>query len=179
MKGKHVRLRALEPDDVELLYEWENDRRIWHLSNTTAPFSRFALEQYVLNTGQDIYASRQLRLMIDLNDPAAGYKTIGSVDLFDFEPVHMRAGVGILIQEDFRKKGYASEALDLLIKYAFEILHFHQVYANIGVDNTDSINLFKKKGFSYTGTKKEWNFCGSEWRDESMFQLIGRSGKTN
>lgn len=175
MKSDKIRLRALEPDDVELLYEWENDRRIWHLSNTTSPFSRFALEQYVLSTGQDIYSTRQLRLMIDLIEPADKIRTIGSVDLFEFEPLHMRAGVGILIRNNFRGKGFASEALDLLIGYAFDTLHLHQLYANISADNTDSVNLFTRKGFQCVGTKKEWNRYGASWKDENLYQLITNS----
>ncbi len=176
MKGSKINLRALEPDDVEVLYKWENDRAIWHLSSTITPLSRFTLEQYVLSAGQDIYSTRQMRMMIDLNKPYQGTKTIGSIDIFEFEPAHMRAGVGILIHEGFRGKGYASEALDLLIRYAFETLQLHQLFCNISVDNADSIRLFQNKGFQYIGTKKEWNRVMNSWQDESMFQLIHQSG---
>jgi diamine N-acetyltransferase len=172
MNGSKVSLRALEPDDVEILYRWENDRSIWHLSNTLTPMSRFHLEQYVLSAGQDIYATRQMRMMIDLNEPLEGVKTIGSIDLFDFEPAHHRAGVGILVLENFRGKGYASEALGILIRYATETLHLHQLFANISTENTESIRLFEGKGFMYIGTKKEWNLHRNKWFDESMFQLL-------
>ncbi len=174
MNGMKVRIRALEPEDVETLYQWENDQQIWHLSNTITPMSRFTLEQYVLNAGQDLYATRQMRLMIDLVKPENGRTTIGSIDLFEFEPAHRRAGVGILIHEDFRGKGYASEALSLLINYAFETLHMHQLFCNISTDNPESIRLFESKGFSLVGTKKEWNLIRNRWFDESMFQLIYR-----
>ena len=93
MNGSKIKLRALEPDDVEVLYQWENDRSIWHLSTTLTPLSRFTLEQYVLSAGQDIYATRQMRMMIELLQPESGVHTIGSIDLFDFEPAHRRAGV--------------------------------------------------------------------------------------
>jgi diamine N-acetyltransferase len=172
MRGTRVNLRALEPDDVEVLYAWENDRSIWHLSNTITPFSRFTLEQYVLNAGQDIYATRQLRMMIDLIEPREETRSIGSVDLFDFEPSHQRAGVGILLLEAFRGKGYASEALDLLINYAFDVLQLHQLFTNIATNNTESIRLFESKGFQFIGTKKEWNRSRNKWQDESMYQLI-------
>lgn len=172
MNGLKVRLRALEPDDVEILYRWENDRSIWHLSTTIVPLSRFALEQYVIGSGQDLYTSRQLRLMIDLTEPISGIKTIGSIDLFEFEPTHQRAGVGILILKDFRQKGYASEAMELLIRYSFETLQLHQLFCNISPDNLESIKLFESKGFQYIGTKKEWNRIRNKWEDESMFQLI-------
>lgn len=172
MIGSKVSLRALEPDDIEILYQWENDRSIWHLSNNLTPLSRFTLEQYVLNAGQDIYATRQMRMMIDLLNPENGIKTIGSIDLFEFEPAHLRAGVGILILEGFRGKGYASESLELLISYAFETLQLHQLFANISTDNLESIRLFESKGFQFIGIKKEWNRIRNTWQDESMFQLI-------
>jgi diamine N-acetyltransferase len=172
MNGSNIRLRALEPDDIDVLYKWENDRSIWHLSNTITPLSRFTLEQYVLSAGQDIYSTRQMRLMIDLKSPENGITTIGSIDLFEFEPAHMRAGVGILILEGFRGKGYASEALELLINYAFETLQLHQLFTNISADNAESIRLFESKGFQFIGVKKEWNRIRNKWQDESMFQLI-------
>ena len=176
MNGTKVGLRALEPEDIDILYNWENDRSIWHLSNTITPLSRFTLEQYVLSAGQDIYSTRQMRMMVDLTVPENGIKTIGSIDLFEFEPAHLRAGVGILILEGFRGKGYASEALGLLINYAFETLQLHQLFTNISADNTDSIRLFESKGFHYIGTKKEWNRIRNNWADESMFQLIHQPG---
>src|SRR5512145_603488 len=127
MNGSKVSLRAMEPEDVEILYRWENDRSIWHLSNTLTPMSHFHLEQFVLSAAQDIYVTRQMRMMIALNEPQEGIKTIGSIDLFDFEPAHRRAGVGILIHENFRGKGYASEALGIFINYVTETLHLHQL----------------------------------------------------
>jgi diamine N-acetyltransferase len=174
ISGGVVSLRALEPEDADLLYEWENDCRIWHLSNTIAPLSRFALEQYILNTGQDIFATRQLRLMIDLQSKG-GKTSIGSVDLFEFEPLHLRAGAGLLVNEKYRGRGYASEALTLLIGYAFGTLRLHQLYANVSASNHDSIKLFKKNGFLPAGIKKEWNRLPNKWEDELMFQLINPS----
>ena len=173
MKGKKVLLRALEPSDAEILYKWENDRSVWHLSTTIVPFSLFSIEQYIINSA-DFYANRQLRFMIDRADAPGGPKTIGAIDLFEFEPVHMRAGIGILIHEEYRGKGYASEALDLLIDYAFHSLQLHQVFCNIGMENTDSLNLFTSKGFEMVGIKKEWNRIRNTWRDECLFQLINR-----
>ncbi len=174
MNGSKIKLRALEPDDVEVLYQWENDRSIWHLSSTLTPLSRFTLEQYVLSAGQDIYATRQMRMMIELLQPEDEIRTVGSIDLFDFEPAHRRAGVGILIHENFRGKGYASEALEILIRYASETLHLHQLFANIATENAESVRLFVNKGFQFIGTKKEWNLVRNVWKDESMFQLLLR-----
>ncbi len=165
-------LRALEPSDVELLYNWENDRSIWKLSNTIAPFSRFILEQYASNSHQDIYTAKQLRLMIDVNYDASNYKTVGCIDLFDFDPVNMRAGVGIIIEKNNRGKGYASLALKNLIDYAFSVLNLHQLYCNITVENKLSLELFKKANFEIAGLKKQWIKDKDAWLDEYLLQLI-------
>lgn len=172
IRGNKVYLRAIEPDDVEILYRWENDPSIWHLSSNLAPLSRFTLEQYVIGSGTDIFTSRQVRLMIDLVEPVENIRTIGSVDLFDFDPNHQRAGVGILILEAFRGMGFASEALELLITYAFDTLQLHQLFSNISPENKESIHLFESKDFRLIGIKKDWNRIRNQWQDEMMFQLI-------
>ena len=174
MKSENLTLRALEPSDVDQLFKWENDTSLWHLSSTLTPFSRFALEQYVMNAGEDIYANKQLRLMIDLNHEGDSI-TIGCIDLFDFDPVNMRAGIGIMIIKDEREKGYASEAIDLMVEYAFDLLHLHQLYANVLIDNQASLELFKRKHFEIIGVKKEWVRIGNTWMDEYILQLINRN----
>ena len=94
LTGKTISLRALEPEDLELLYRWENDPSVWLLSGTLAPFSRYVLKQYLENAGKDIYELKQLRLIIQSNETD---RALGAVDLFEFDPYHRRAGTGILI----------------------------------------------------------------------------------
>lgn len=172
MIGPNLLLRAPEPKDIDIIFRWENDTRIWHLGNTLAPYSRFAIEQFVLNTDKDIYSSKQLRLMIDWHTAPSGSTTIGSIDLFDFDPTHRRAGIGILIGESMRGKGFASEALEILKQYCFGMLNLHQLYCNIELSNIESIGLFQKAGFVQCGKKKEWLLIQNQWTDELTFQLI-------
>lgn len=165
-----VRLRALEPEDLHLLYKWENDSEIWEISHCQKPFSLFVLKQYLENAHLDIYESKQLRLVIELKDKK---QAIGLIDLFDFDPFHNRAGVGILIHtKAYRQKGYASAALDVLIKYCFNSLQLHQLFCNITTCNKDSINLFCSKNFKIAGTKKEWIKSNGSWKDEHFLQLL-------
>jgi diamine N-acetyltransferase len=169
LKDDKIALRALEPEDIDLLFEWENNEEIWTISHTTAPFSKHILALYIQDSVKDIYESKQLRLMITTNEG----KTIGAIDLFDFDPFHLRVGIGILIhnQED-RSKGFASAALNLMIHYCFEKLNLHQIYANILTDNEHSIKLFLHAGFEITGTKRDWVRDGRMWKDEYLMQLI-------
>ena len=170
MKYKEVILRALEPEDLELLYEWENIESYWNLSNTVAPFSKYTLKRYLENSHKNIFETGQLRLMID---HLPENKTIGTIDLFDFDPFHKRAGLGILIAlEEYRRKGFASMSLRCLIDYCFGTLQLHQLYCNILANNCESMDLFKKQGFVECGIKKDWVKSSDGYLDEYMFQLV-------
>jgi len=164
-----IRFRALEPNDIDILFEWENDAEIWEISNTFEPFSKYILAKYIKESQRDIYESKQIRMVIEtLNG-----KAVGAIDLFDFDPFHFRAGVGILIHDEKdRKLGYATDALQLLCRYTTEYLRLHQLYANITEDNLASIHLFKNAGFELIGTKKDWRRTLDGWKAELMFQKI-------
>jgi diamine N-acetyltransferase len=169
MKGKTISFRAPELEDLDILYKWENDTSIWYLSNTLTPFSKYVLQEYILSANLDIFSTKQLRLMIVKNDDQL---VIGSIDLFDFDPANLRAGIGILIDSDYRHLGYATEAIDMMVKYCFDTLGLHQVYSNIATENLKSIALFEKAGFVLSGTKKEWIKQKGKWLDEHFYQLI-------
>ncbi len=117
LHGEKVRLRALEPEDLDFLFTTENNTAFWEVSDTQVPFSRFVLKQYLENSHQDIYEAKQLRLVVE---ETKNSQAIGLIDLFDFNPQHKRAGIGILIHPDFQKNGFAFEALSILIDYAFK-----------------------------------------------------------
>jgi diamine N-acetyltransferase len=170
MKYKEISLRALEPEDLELLYRWENNESYWLISNTMKPYSKYTLRRYLENSHRNIYETGQMRFMIDhISDNV----TIGTIDIFDFDPYHERAGLGILIaNEEYRRKGYASMALKCLIDYCFKTLQLHQLYCNILSNNRESMDLFIKQGFTQTGIKKEWIKTSDGYLDEHTFQLV-------
>ena len=169
MKGEHIYIRALEPSDLDLLYKWENNPTIWKVSNTFAPFSKFVLEQYLVNAHEDIFTAKQIRLLICSTDNSP----IGTIELFEFDAHHSRVGVGIMIDESVENKGYATESLQLLCNYCFDVLLVKQVYCNISASNEKSLHLFKKLGFTEIGLKKQWNkIAQNTFEDEYILQLI-------
>lgn len=173
-----ILLRAPELSDLDAIQAWENDKALWHLSGTLLPFSRFSIEQYILNEQEDIFSKKQARFIISLaktNNQES--EIIGAIDLFDFDPKNRRAGVGILIEEKYRNKGYAKEALSQLIEYGFDILNLHQLYCSILSSNTESLNLFKRQQFSIIGVKKDWVLLNNKWQDEYILQLINKKSK--
>ncbi len=163
-------MRAVEPEDVDVLYEWENNMDLWVVSETLKPFSRHQIKQYIKGINLDIYEAKELRLMIETGGENS--KVIGMIDLFDFDPYHSRAGVGVILKKDFEGKGYASSALKLFIDYCFNTLCIHQLYCSILPDNKRSIHLFESNGFKKTGVREKWRRLGQKYVDELFYQLI-------
>lgn len=171
LKGEHIYLRALEPEDLEFIYLIENDETFWEISNTQTPFSRFILTQYLKNSHKDIFEAKQLRLVISNYEN----KALGMIDLFEFDFKNSRAGIGILVKESSnRHKGIGKEALQLLINYSFNHLNLHQLYCNITEDNKASISLFSNQGFELVGLKKDWNVINGKYQNEYLYQLINQ-----
>ena len=164
-----ITLRALEPDDLEFLYALENDAAVWGVSDTLAPVSRHALREYLAHATEDFHVVRQLRLVIttEIGSPA-----VGVIDLFDYDPLHLRAGVGITILASQRRHGYARQALVMLQNYAREVLRLHQIYATVGADNQASLRLFRAAGFRRVGTRHAWLRTAQGWQDAVEWQYL-------
>lgn len=163
-----ITFRALEPVDVDTLYDWENDPAVWDVGCTLAPFSRKQLWDYIDTYDGDIYRARQLRLMICL--PTG--ETIGTVDLYDFDPANGRCAVGILIAAPWRRKGYGLEALERVAEHCRTRLSMHQLYCIAAADNTASRGLFERAGFSISGRLRSWLCRGGRYTDAYLYQRM-------
>lgn len=167
--GKQVQLRAVEPEDLEVMYEMENDPMAWDVSNYTVPYSRYALRQYIESSQCDMFADRQVRLMIVRREDGM---IVGTIDITDFMPMHMRGEVGIAVRRQFQRHGYASEALELLCDYAFRFLSLKQLIVHVAVDNTSSLRLFERGGFERCGVLRQWWRMGDEFKDVVLMQRL-------
>lgn len=168
MKQPSILLRAVEFDDTDIILQWENDSREWHHSGTTIPFSRYQIEQYVLNASSDFWSARQVRLMITLLNGI----TVGAVDLFEADPLNRRAGIGITIDARHRRHGYASEALTAIATTSFSRLGLHQLWCNIALENEASLRLFENAGFQKAGIRRDWLHYDGQFHDVWFLQLL-------
>jgi len=173
MRTNKIHLRALEIDDLEFLFDIENDRKLWKISYTILPFSKNHLKKYIKESNLDIFSEKQFRFVISLENKVP----IGLIDLFDFDPVNHRAGIGIVIKEMHRNNGYALESIKLIEDISIKKLQIHQLYVNIGIDNKISLDLFKNLGYVEVGIKKDWNYFEGHYTDEVLFQKILGSEK--
>lgn len=169
LENEKICLRALEPEDLELLYRWENNSELWSLGNTLSPYSRYILKEYIAESHRDIYDVKQLRLMIELRSTGAA---IGMVDLYDLEVHHQRAGIGIFLDPVYQGNGLATEAVTLLVEYAYSLLQLHQLYAHVPVKNESSKALFTRCGFTITGILFDWIAIEGEYSDVIVMQRI-------
>ncbi len=163
-----LHLRALIAADIDFLFKIENDPSLWQVSNTRAPFSKAVLEAYIARAHEDIFTAKQQRFVLTNSAQAP----LGLIDLYDFDSLHRRAGVGIVIEEENRGKGWAKLALTMIEEIAFKQLQLHQLYAGVGRDNVASLALFEKAGYAQTAIKKDWNFYNNCYHDEVVFQKI-------
>lgn len=171
LENSQIKLRALEPEDIDILYKWENDSKNWRYNEATEPLSRYIIKQYIAHSNETIFEKKELRLMIELKDKQ---EVIGCIDLLQFDPFHSKAGIGILITAEYVKTGYGHNALKLLINYAFNYLKIHQLYAYVGVENKASQKLFLKSMFIECGVLKDWQYIDNQWKDVTFYQLINK-----
>lgn len=163
-----ITLRALEPEDLDALYEMENDRSNWEVGITNVPFSRYALREYIARNSYDIYADKQLRQVITDESNTL----LGVVDLFDFDPRNLRAEVSVCLLSQHRGKGIATQALLYAQQYSATILHLNQLYAFVAEDNVRSIHLFERAGYEKTSELKSWIIDGDTTKNAYIFQLM-------
>ena len=170
MSDFKLKYRALEPEDVTMLFKWENDLEINEVSLSKVPFSKYILEQYITQAHLDIQQAGQNRFVLEDTEGNA----VGCVDLFDYDAIDRRAAIGIIIEKRYRLKGYAAEAITLMKDYAFNRIGMRQLHCSVGVSNEKSIQLFRSAGFTEIGIRKDWSFRNGAFHDVVEFQFINK-----
>lgn len=161
-----VRLRAMEPEDLDFLYAMENDKEVWDVGCTNVPYSRYVLHDYIANASNDIYADGQVRMVME---DRSGNR-VGLVDVFNFDASNRRAEVSVVVMTEYRGRGLARDAVRQVCHYALRTLHLHQLYAIIATDNMASQQLFSETGFTGRNVLKEWLFDGMTYKDAIVMQ---------
>ena len=168
LRSNLLRLRAVEPEDLDLMYLIENDTELWPQGQATVPYSHFALKQYIAECSNDFFHDRQLRLVIETTDRIS----VGFVDMHKYDSQHHRAEVGIVVVPEQQRKGIATESLRLLADYASKHLGIHQLYALVPECNKASEALFRKCGYKETAILEDWLKSPEGWQSVKVFQLV-------
>ena len=163
-----IKLRALEPEDIDFLYQLENEEALWEVSDNQLPFAKHLLQDYIQHAHQDIYEAKQYRYVIAFEEGTP----MGCVDLYDFCPQHKRASVGIAILPNYRGKGYGQQALTALIAHVKTYLDIHQLVAYIPADNKVSNSLFQKVGFIAVATLPDWLYSKGTYKAVEIYRIV-------
>ncbi|MBQ2123502.1 MAG: GNAT family N-acetyltransferase [Bacteroidaceae bacterium] len=161
-------MRALEPEDLELLYTIENDPALWAVSNNNGPYSRYMLKQYLAAQTGSIVDDGMLRLAVCRTSDGGA---VGIVDLFDYSPVHQRAEVAIALLRDVRGQGIGTCVLEKLERFATQKLNLRNLYAyTSSVVDSVSRKLFVSANYVQVGILQDWHFNGESFEDVIFFQ---------
>lgn len=163
-----ISLRALEPEDLDLLYRIENDDALWGVGITNVPYSRFLLHEFLSSSTGDIYTDKQVRLVIE-NE---AHQTVGLADLMSFDPKNMKAELGLVILRACRHQGYAAATILKIHDYARRTLHLHQIYVVIAVSNDNTLRLFQQMGYQQSARLADWLFDGEHYHDAIVMQHV-------
>lgn len=164
LKNDRLALRAVEPEDAELMWEIENDSSQWSDCGIYAPLSHRNLKEYAVGYEADPFRAGQLRLIIENQG-----KVCGIADLYDISVINRTAFVGIYIHPDCRCRGIGSEAIQLLEQYSYQILNLRILAAKIISGNKTSADIFSKSGYRKCGTLNGWILSGGSIRDLDIY----------
>ena len=163
-----VNLRAIEPEDLDLLYRIENDVKLWNVGTSNVPYSRYTLHEYIANASGDIYIDKQVRMMIENEQ----HQVVGIVDIVNFDPSNRRAELGLVIEEPYRHQGYGMSTIRVIAAYALNVLHLHQLFAFIDARNEPCLQLFRQLGCIETSKLNDWLFDGVEYHEAVVMQMV-------
>lgn len=145
-------LRAPEPDDLDVLYKWENDPERLLYGRTGLPYPRKLLADYIAGYNEVALNAGHIRFLVDSPDG----ETIGILDLYDLDLSARKAFVSIYIDAGSRGKGLASAAVDEAIEFARGHLGLYQLVVIVSSENPPSSRLFLSKGFKKIATLPHW-----------------------
>lgn len=169
-KFPSVKLRALEPEDLDLLYTIENDRDIWDVSETNTPISKFVIRQYLASQPQNALQAGEVRLVIEDTNLS---KTVGLIDLTDVSIANRRGEIGIALLKTERGKGYGIAALRSMEVYAKKNLQLRFLYCKVSEKyNPVSKSLFESNGYVKIAVLPQWHYHNEEYEDLILYQKM-------
>ena len=157
-------LRTPLLSDFDDLLSWENDLKNNQYTDVPVFYTPSQIEDF-LNSDHDLLLQNQIRYIIELNSSA-----VGCIDLYDYDMVNSRAGVGIYVDSNFRNKGIASKSLELLKSISIEKYLISNLYADIMSGNKSSIKIFEKANFIKNGIKSNWIRTENSFEDVLFYQ---------
>lgn len=167
LAGDVIYLRPTEPEDLPLICKWANDPEIRQLTGEVLPMSMKKAAEFMekVNTEKDrVWFS----VVLKEND-----RVIGEAGLLRmFHPWRTTDLTLIIGEKDCWGKGYGTEALLLLLDYAFGYLNFHRVSVGVVGFNKRALQVYEKVGFRKEGVQREGYYYNHEYHDFVMMSIL-------
>lgn len=166
--GEKVLLKAIEPDDAEILQELINDPETeYMLGGWSFPVSKLKQSEWIASLKDD---KSTLRCIVEV---IGTHEKIGTVILSDIDYKNGTAGIHIkLLNRGLRGKGYGFDAISALVNYGFQELRLNCIYAHINAFNEASDKLFRKCGFETEGVLRQRHFKKGSYIDVKVCSII-------
>ncbi len=163
-----IRLRAVEPTDAETFYRWNLDsERARNLDFVWPPSSLASVQAWAEEQSKRKLDNDRFHWVIEIDDKTP----VGTISTHDCNPRCGTFSYGIDIEEAHRGKGYAGEAIWLVLRYYFEELRYQKVTATVDASNTASLRLHEKLGFQKEGVIRRAMFAFGQYIDVVYYGL--------
>lgn len=170
LKSEKVFLRTVEKDDLSLVLRWFNDAEVIQYLQMYLPMTRVAEEKWLERVG---LSETNIVFVIEVKTEEGGLKPIGTCGLHDIKWKDRQATIGIAIGEkDFWDGGFGTEAVKLLVEYAFFQLNLNRINSSVYDFNKRSLAMQKKVGFSIEGRRRQAIFKNGAYDDEIVLGLL-------
>ena len=167
-QGKLVRLRSREPGDWENYWIWDQDSESERKDGPLSfPRSQEWLKQWMQEKAVRKQDSNNWGLLIENKEG----KVVGQIGSHDCDPRAGHFQYGLSVSKEHRRKGSASEAVLLLLRYFFQELRYQKVTVQVASFNEDSIGLHERLGFQGEGRIRRAGFTKGQYFDLLIYGL--------
>ena len=166
---RRLSLRSISVADVDDFYAVYSNPEVMRYWSTPPLANREAAGKLIneIHEGFKRHDFLKWGIALRTND-----KLIGSVTLFHPEFTHRRAEIGYALGRAYWGNGYMQETLKALLNYAFEVLNFHRIEADVDPRNDASVRTLERLGFQREGYLRErWQVNG-EIQDAFFYGLL-------
>ena len=159
---KKIRLRGIEPSDAAHFIQWNlNSERARHLDFVWPPTSDASVQAWAEERSKRKLEHDAFHWVIENQDG----EPAGSISTHNCNPRYGTFTYGIDVAPEHQRKGYACEAIQLVLRYYFEELRYQKVTVAVHSDNESSIKLHDRLGFQREGTHRRMLYTQGHFVD--------------
>ncbi len=168
LEGKLVRLRAREPEDEPLLFQWFNDPEVTQYLTLRYPLSHAQEAEFIAKSATISYDHASFGV-----ETIAEKRLIGGVGLEHVSPENRGAVLGIAIgDKQFWDGGFGTDAMRVLCRFGFAMMNLHRIELEVFAENARAVHVYEKVGFRIEGTRRQASFKFGRYQDLHVMGLL-------